>query len=207
MDAMPKPSAFPDIASSGTRDANDPGSLPVVKKHGASRSMVKIPAHLARSMAGNAESSPSLSRRSALALTFGAALSIRLVTPARATTETMAAAMREALGTAEIRTGRVKLEIPPLVENGNAVPLSIAVESPMTADDHVTTIFVFSEVNPQPNVCRFHLSPRAGKAHVRTTIRLAGTQNIVAVARMKDGSLWSGSGEAIVTEAACLDGT
>jgi len=101
----------------------------------------------------------------------------------------------------------VKLELPQLAENGNSVPLKVAVESPMTASDHVKLIYVFSERNPVPNVVRFHLGPRSGVARVQTSIRLAATQRITAVAHMSNGSLWLGSAEVIVTQAACLDDT
>jgi len=149
-----------------------------------------------------------LSRRTALA----GAVSI-LVLPlaegaAVAAPEDMAAAMAEALGKdAPIKVGRVKIELPELAENGNAVPLKINVESPMSAADHVKTIYIFSEKNPVPNVARFHLGPRSGVARVQTSIRLAGTQRITAVARMSDGTLWSGGANVIVTQAACLDDT
>jgi sulfur-oxidizing protein SoxY len=127
---------------------------------------------------------------------------------AEAAPEDMAEAMAEALGKdAPIKPGRIKIELPQLAENGNSVPLKIAVESPMSAADHVKTIFIFSERNPVPNVVRFHLGPRSGAARVQTSIRLAGTQRITAVARMSDGSLWSGGADVIVTQAACLDDT
>jgi sulfur-oxidizing protein SoxY len=148
------------------------------------------------------------SRRSLLA----AAVSI-LVLPlsasmAAATPESMAEAMDEALGKgASIKPGRVKIELPQLAENGNSVPLKIAVESPMTAADHVKMVYIFSERNPVSNVVRFHLGPRSGVAWVQTSIRLAGTQRITAVAQMSDGSLWSGGADVIVTQAACLDDT
>jgi len=127
---------------------------------------------------------------------------------ARATPESMAAAMDEALGRdAPLRPGRVRIELPELAENGNAVPLKITVESPMTQSDHVASIYVFSELNPVSNVVRFHLGPRSGVARVQTSIRLAGTQRITAVARMSDGSLWSAAASVVVTQAACLDDT
>jgi sulfur-oxidizing protein SoxY len=149
-----------------------------------------------------------ISRRAVLA----GAVSILLVPiaagSALATPESMAEAMDEALGNgAAAKAGRIKLEMPELAENGNSVPLRITVDSPMTAADHVKSVFVFSERNPVSNVVRFHLGPRSGVARVQTSIRLAATQRITAVARMSDGSLWSGSAEVIVTQAACLDET
>jgi sulfur-oxidizing protein SoxY len=148
-----------------------------------------------------------LSRRSLLAGAVGI-LVLPLGSVAEAAPEDMAEAMAEALGKdAPIKPGRIKIELPQLAENGNSVPLKIAVESPMSAADHVKSIFIFSERNPVPNVVRFHLGPRSGAARVQTSIRLAGTQRITAVARMSDGSLWSGGADVIVTQAACLDDT
>jgi sulfur-oxidizing protein SoxY len=123
-----------------------------------------------------------------------------------ATPESMAEAMQEALGTGfTLRPGRVRVELPQLAENGNSVPLKISVDSPMTAADHVQAIYVFSEKNPVANVVRFHLGPRSGAARVQTSIRLAAAQRITAVARMSDGTLWSGGANVIVTQNACLD--
>jgi sulfur-oxidizing protein SoxY len=148
-----------------------------------------------------------LSRRSLLAGAVGI-LMLPLGSVADAAPEDMAEAMAEALGKdASIKPGRIKIELPQLAENGNSVPLKIAVESPMSAADHVKTIYIFSERNPVPSVVRFHLGPRSGVARVQTSIRLAGTQRITAVARMSDGSLWSGGADVIVTQAACLDDT
>jgi sulfur-oxidizing protein SoxY len=147
------------------------------------------------------------SRRSLLAGAVGI-LVLPLGSVADAAPEDMAEAMAEALGKdASIKPGRIKIELPQLAENGNSVPLKIAVESPMSAADHVKTIYIFSERNPVPNVVRFHLGRRSGVARVQTSIRLAGTQRITAVARMSDGSLWSGGADVIVTQAACLDDT
>ncbi len=144
-------------------------------------------------------------RREILAAGAGA-LSLTLVRPAHATPESMAAAIKAFAGEVEPRKGKVTLEIPPLVENGNSVPLTVRVESPMTPQDHVRTIYVFAEKNPYPDVARFHLSPRAGRAQVSTTIRLAESQRVVVVAGMSDGSFWAGEQEVVVTLSACVDG-
>lgn len=148
-----------------------------------------------------------LSRRAVLASAPGALIAVALPTSGEATPQSMQAAMREALGDAPIREGRVHLDINSLVDNGNSAPLGVTVESPTTVSDHVAAIYVFSEQNPSSNVVRFFLGARAGRAEVRTRIRLAATQRLVAVARMSDGSLWSGSANVIVTQAACIDGT
>ena len=109
-------------------------------------------------------------------------------------------------GDATITPGKVTLDIPPLVENGNSVPLKITVESPMSEADHVRRIGVFNERNPQANVAIFRLGPRAGRAVLSTRIRLGDSQTILAVAEMADGSFWSGSADLVVTLPACVEG-
>jgi len=128
-----------------------------------------------------------------------------VVRPSRATPDSMAAAIKEVVGEAPVRKGKVKIDVPPLVENGNAVPLTITVESPMTAADHVKSIHLFNQKNPQPNVIDVHLGPRAGRAQFSTRIKLAAAQTIVAVAALSDGSFWSGDADVIVTIAACVE--
>ena len=115
------------------------------------------------------------------------------------------AALRKVVGDSEVRRGRVKVTLPPLIDNGNSVPLSVAVESPMTAADHVKTIYVLTEKNPLPDVVSVHLGPRAGRASVSTRIRLADTQTVLAIAQMSDGTLWSDSADVVVTLSACLE--
>jgi sulfur-oxidizing protein SoxY len=124
---------------------------------------------------------------------------------ALATREEMAAAIAQVVGSRPVKEGRVRLEAPELAENGNSVPITVTVDSPMTAGDHVRTIHVFSEANPIATVVRFHLGPRAGRAKVSTSIRLAETQRITALAEMSDGSFWSGHANVLVTLAACID--
>ncbi len=123
-----------------------------------------------------------------------------------ATPETMQAAIKKVVGDAPLRKGKVTLDIPPLVENGNTVPVSVAVESPMTADDHVKAIHIFNEKNPLPDVIGIRIGPYAGKAEIATRIKLADSQTVIAVAQMSDGSFWSDSVEVIVTIAACVEG-
>jgi sulfur-oxidizing protein SoxY len=131
--------------------------------------------------------------------------SVLQVKPARATPAAMEEAIRKVVGSARANTGKVKLDLPPLVENGNAVPLAVSVESPMTETDHVRAIHVFTEKNPQPDVVSFRLGPRAGRASVATRVRLADTQTVVAICELSDGSFWSGSAAVVVTLAACLE--
>lgn len=101
--------------------------------------------------------------------------------------------------------GRIAFEVAPLVENGNAVPVSVTVDSPMTAADHVQEIVIFNERNPQRDVARFTLTPACGRAQVDTRIRLATSQRLVALARLSDGSQWARHVDVIVTLAACVE--
>jgi sulfur-oxidizing protein SoxY len=148
-------------------------------------------------------------RRQFLGLAGGAAVAgaVPIVTlrPAQATPATLATAIRNIVGTAPVRTGKVKLDIPPLVENGNTVPMTVSVESPMKSDDYVKSIHVFNEKNPQPNIGNFYLGPRAGRAQIATRIRLADSQKITAIAQLSDGSFWSATADVVVTLAACTD--
>jgi sulfur-oxidizing protein SoxY len=138
----------------------------------------------------------------AAGLGFGAVIAVE---PARATPAEMQEAIRKVVGSARVTPGKVKLELPPLIENGNAVPLTVSVESPMTEADHVKAVHVFTEKNPQPNVVSFHLGPRAGRARVATRIRLADSQTVVAICELSDGAFWSDSADIVVTLAACLE--
>jgi sulfur-oxidizing protein SoxY len=114
-------------------------------------------------------------------------------------------AIRKVVGNAQVRQGKVKLDVPPLIDNGNTVPLAVEVESPMTAADHVKAIHVFTERNPQPYVLSAHLGPRAGRARIATRARIADTGTVTAIAQMSDGSFWSDSVKVIVTLSACLE--
>jgi sulfur-oxidizing protein SoxY len=124
---------------------------------------------------------------------------------ARATSADLDAAIKEVTGGAALHPGRIKLDIPPLIENGNTVPLTVSVESPMTETDHVKAIHVFNEKNPQPHVFNASLGPRNGKAVVGTRIKLADTQKIVGIAEMSNGEFWTTSADVIVTIAACIE--
>ena len=124
---------------------------------------------------------------------------------AHASPEELLAAIRKVTGQAPVRRGRVKLDMPPLIDNSNSVSLSVAVESPMTPADHVKAIHVFTEKNPLPNVVSVFLGPRAGRASIGTRVRIADTQTVTAIAELSDGSFWSGSASVVVTLSACLE--
>jgi sulfur-oxidizing protein SoxY len=134
-----------------------------------------------------------------------AAIMVLPCAPAFATPDAMAAAIKEVTGDASISEGRVKLDLPPLVENGNAVPLTVSVESPMTESDYVKAIHVFNEKNPQPHVFDIRLSPLNGKALASTRIKLADSQKVVAIAETSAGAFFSASANVIVTLAACVE--
>jgi sulfur-oxidizing protein SoxY len=145
-------------------------------------------------------------RRAVLGAIAGAGLAaVVRIEPSRATPASMKVAIRNVTGEAVVTKGKVHIDVPALVENGNTVSLAIQVDSPMTPSDHVKAIHVFNELNPQPNVISAYIGPRAGLAKITTRFRLADTQTIVAIAEMSDGSFWSASADVVVTVPACLE--
>ncbi len=129
-----------------------------------------------------------------------------VVRPVVAAPAELAAVVEAFAGGKLVVPGRVTLDVAALVDNGNSVPVTISVDSPMTATDHVTTIALFNERNPERDVAVFTLSPRSGRARVSTNIRLATSQKLVAVAHMSDGTFWSRSVDVVVVLAACIEG-
>ena len=127
------------------------------------------------------------------------------VRPLMAAPGTLDAAIAEFARGAKVNAGKVKFEIAELIDNGNAVPITVSVESLMTDASHVVAIAVFNEKNPQNDVAQFTLSPQSGRARVATRIRLATTQQLVAVAKMNDGSCWTKTVEVLVTIASCIE--
>jgi sulfur-oxidizing protein SoxY len=114
-------------------------------------------------------------------------------------------AIQKIVGNKPLQDGRVTLDISPLVENGNLVPISVLVDSPMTQADHVKAVHVISEGNPLPSVVSFYFGARAGRAVVSTRIRLLTSQRLWAIAEMNDGSFWQGHANTLVTLAACTE--
>jgi sulfur-oxidizing protein SoxY len=149
--------------------------------------------------------SASLTRRTIVAGAAAGVAAAALPRAACATPDAMDATLKTILGDTVAKPGRVKLVIPELAENGNSVPLTITVDSPMTAADHVKTIYVLSPENPLPDVARFHLGPRSGTAKVSTSVRLATSQRLMVLAVMADGSAWTTGSDVIVTMSACID--
>jgi len=138
-------------------------------------------------------------------LAGASALPLVTVRHTQATPAMLTSAIRNLVGEGHLQVGKVRLDIPPLVENGNTVPMTVSVDHPMTPENYVRSIHVFNEKNPQPNIANFHLTPQAGRAQVATRIRLADTQKVVAIAKLSDGSFWSASVDIIVTLAACTE--
>ncbi len=131
-----------------------------------------------------------LTRRQMLALGSGAAVITMLpVAPILAAGSEFEMRVKKFAGTAMIREGGIELDLPEIAENGNTVPMSVSVGSPMTKADHVQQVMVLAEGNPLPGVITFNFSHMSGSAEASTRMRLAKTQNVVAVARMSDGSV------------------
>ena len=115
------------------------------------------------------------------------------------------AAIARFTGGQPVRDGRVVLGVDAVVENGNTVPISVTVDSPMMATDHVQRVAVFTELNPQPEVLVFHLGPASGRAVVATRMRMAQSQTVTALAQLSDGSFWRHRVDVVVALAACLE--
>lgn len=146
-----------------------------------------------------------LNRRIALGAGLAGAAMV-LVRPARAQGDTLREPLAAFTGGITPKIGRVTLEIAELVENGNTVPVTIRVASPMTESDYVRRIALFAERNPDPSVAVFHLSPRNGRAVIATRMRLATSQQVLAVAMMNGGACWQAAFDVVVTLAACVEG-
>lgn len=138
-------------------------------------------------------------------LAAGAAACSTAAGLAQATPQAMDEAIRKVTGGAAVSRGRVRLDVPALIENGNSVALAVSVDSPMTAADHVRAIHVFAPENPLPSVISAYLGPRAGRARFAARVRVANTQTLVAIAQFSDGSFWEDRVDVLVTLAACTE--
>ncbi|HET9273358.1 MAG TPA: thiosulfate oxidation carrier protein SoxY [Methyloceanibacter sp.] len=135
----------------------------------------------------------------------GALAAIAAALPGRVAADlpAMQQRMRSILGERTAEEGRITLDLPEIAENGNTVPLTVEVDSPMAADDYVKAVHVMTERNPDPEVATFHFTPRSGRAAVSTRIRLAESQTVHAVAEMSDGSVYTASRSIDVTIGGC----
>ena len=147
-----------------------------------------------------------LTRRNVLGLTAGAAAfavaGVR-VTPALASAEDAEKSIMEFTGGVAPGEGKITLTAPEIAENGNTVPISVNVESAMEGDDLVDSIIIFADGNPSPAVATFHFTEMSGAALATTRMRLAKTQNVIAVAKMKDGSVFMDKKQVKVTIGGC----
>jgi sulfur-oxidizing protein SoxY len=143
------------------------------------------------------------SRRQILALGAGGAALALAGGAADATPQEAAEAIAKFTGGKAAQAGRIAIDLPEIAENGNTVPLTIALDSPMTAEDHVSDILVVAEANPRPTVVTFHLTPLSGRAEVATRIRLAATENVTVVARTSTGQLVTAQKLVKVTVGGC----
>jgi len=120
-----------------------------------------------------------------------------------ADTASVAESMKALIGDAAPSEGRIELDLPQIAENGNTVPIMISIDSPMTDDDYVKAVHIFADGNPRPDVASFFFTPACGEATCSTRIRLAKTQNIIAVAEMSNGEVYMAKSEVKVTIGGC----
>ena len=142
-------------------------------------------------------------RREALALGTGLISTVVLGTSEVFAKNDADEAIKKFTGGKTPAEGKVKLDLPEIAENGNTVPMTVAVDSPMTEQSHVTDVLVVANENPRSGVVTFHFSPASGVAEANTRIRLAATQDVIAVARMNDGSCYMASKQVKVTIGGC----
>ncbi|MBI4723703.1 MAG: thiosulfate oxidation carrier protein SoxY [Rhodomicrobium sp.] len=149
------------------------------------------------------QNSTCLSRRQILMSGLGAAALVIASRPAFAAPAEVEAELKKLFADKPMASGKIKLDIPQIAENGAVVPINFEVESPMTPADYVKSVHVFADGNPTPNVFSYHFTPEAGRAAGSNRIRLGKTQNIVAVAEMSDGKLYTAKSEVKVTIGGC----
>ena len=145
----------------------------------------------------------SITRRSALLLGTGAALTLVAIHDAAATLAEADAEIAKFTGGKPTRKGKIAIDLPEIAENGNTVPLAIKVDSPMTADDYVSEIRVIGDANPNPGIVRFHLTPMSGRAEAATRIRLGGTGTVTVLAKTSTGRLYAERKVVKVTVGGC----
>src|SRR6187200_3709374 len=146
---------------------------------------------------------PTFNRRQTLALGAGAmSMAVLGPLPGLAKNDSEEAIKKFTGGKTPVQ-GKIKLDLPEIAENGNTVPMTVTVESPMTEQSHVTDVLIVANENPRSGVVTFHFSPASGVAEANTRIRLAATQDVIAVAKMNDGSFFMASKQVKVTIGGC----
>jgi sulfur-oxidizing protein SoxY len=144
-----------------------------------------------------------VTRRSALLLGAGLTLTLLAVEEGAATPAETDAEIAKFTGGKAAETGKIAIDLPEIAENGNTVPMSIKIDSPMTADDYVSEILVVGDGNPNPGIVRLHLTPAAGRAEVGTRIRLNSTENVIVVAKTSTGKFYAERKVVKVTVGGC----
>jgi sulfur-oxidizing protein SoxY len=142
-------------------------------------------------------------RRQVMGFGAGAVAFALTGAPALATPEDAMMAVKDFAGSSDLPSDGLTLTTPEIAENGNTVPIEVSVDSPMTADNYVESVAIYADGNPNPAVVTFHFTPASGAATAKTRIRLAKTQNVVAVAKMNDGSARMVQNEVKVTIGGC----
>jgi sulfur-oxidizing protein SoxY len=146
----------------------------------------------------------SMTRRRASAIGVGALAAAWGLTADRADAANDADDLvRQFTGNRSAQLGRIMLDLPEIAENGNTVPIAVKIDSPMTEQSYVKDVLIVAEGNPRGGVVTFRFTPLSGSAEVNTRIRLAESQNVVAIARMNDGSLYKASKHVKVTIGGC----
>jgi sulfur-oxidizing protein SoxY len=144
-----------------------------------------------------------VTRRGAFGLGAGVVVTLVTADQSRATPAEADAEIAKFTGGKAAENGKIAIDLPEIAENGNTVPLSITVDSPMTAADYVTDILVVTDGNPFPGVARFRLTPMSGRAEVATRIRLNATENVIVMAKTSTGSIFAGRKAVKVTVGGC----
>lgn len=140
---------------------------------------------------------------------FVAAAAVLPLLPAlaRAADQPEVAALKAYAGTRPVRTGRLKLDVPRIADNGNTVPVKIVMAGPFAPGTEVRTVHLFSEKNPVAQMAVFHFPLALPRIEIESRVRLAGSQRLAAVATLSDGSLHAAMADIVVTVSACLDGS
>ena len=133
------------------------------------------------------------------------AISLIGITPqeALADAKLVREAIKKKIGDKTPKQGKISLDVPQIAENGNTVPLSFEVDSPMTANNHVKAVHLFANKNPAADIATFKFTPAGGVAKASTRIRLLKTKDIIALAEMSDGSLYQTQAAIKVTIGGC----
>ena len=147
-------------------------------------------------MTGGREITMNLTRRGALALAFGAGAATMLPLRTWAVTNNAEDLIAAFTGGAATKEGGVTIGAPEIAENGNTVPVDVSAEG-------ATAILIVAAGNPNAGVAEISFGPLAARSAAATRVRLAGTQDLVAVARMADGSYARASRNVKVTIGGC----